>query len=142
MRKDSRFRSLRIPVTRRPFFVLAVAALAIGMICWVLLVNTSSGPATRAHYNRIRAGMTEADIEVILGAPGDKLGPLGYDDIIVEENPDAIVRSPLPHTIRCWVSDSHKIDVIFDGEEKAIAKYYSRPPGAGSLQRTIDWLGF
>lgn len=130
-----------VQVHFRRWLLLAVTLALAGIAGAIFLCGRASWPVTRANYNRIKIGMTETEVEAILGGPGEELGPLNNEDIHADERPLLIARSPLPHDLRMWTSATHKISVIFDGNRNVVSKSYSRPAAANLPQRIIDWLG-
>src|SRR5437868_6250457 len=122
----------------RHYVLLALALSVIGGAGLTALYFRAGGSVSRANYNSIRTGMTLAEVEAVLGGPGDKLGPLGYEDIHVDEQRVVILESPQPLSIRTWESETHKITVLIDGNGRVIGKSYSRPPGASVLRKVMD----
>ena len=130
----------RTLTVRRGRFLVGMLALLGGAVLFYLC-QRSSGPVTRANYDRIRMAMTLADVETLLGCPGEELGPLGFEDLHADEQLPLILQAPQPHRLRSWTSTRHKISVIFDGGQRVIGKSFSRSPGANSLHKLLDWLG-
>ena len=114
--------------------VLSTAVLAAA----VVRLNTR-GNITRANYDKIRTGVTLAEVEAILGAPSDDLPPLSYQDIQADES--ALWTYPPPHELRYWKNETHMITVIVDSQGRVAGKSYSRNPDIGAVRRIIDSLG-
>jgi hypothetical protein len=117
---------------------------AMGVGCILLLARsaaTARGPANRGNYDKIKIGMTEVEVESLLGAPGEELAPLTYQDIRADEPREVLLQSA-SHALRHWVGDSHMITVIFDPQRKVVGKSYLHDQNVGPLRRIVDWLGF
>jgi hypothetical protein len=115
-----------------------LAAVTIALLMWAVLPPHAS--VSRGNYNKIRVGMTEAEVEALLGGPGEDLAPLTYEDVHVDELPPLQLHS-LPYRLHHWRSNTHMITVIFDREGRVAGKTYSRDPTVSFLRRFIDWLG-
>jgi hypothetical protein len=94
----------------------------------------------RANYDRIQVGMAEAEVEAIMGGPGEKLAWLDQEDLAVDERPSLLIGCPVEN-MRCWHSAGHQISVSYDATGHVVSKYYTRPQESGFLQRFFDWLG-
>jgi hypothetical protein len=117
--------------------LLAATLLVAGFLVWC-----GSGRVSRANYNRIRIGMTQPEVEAILGGPGREIGPLGWEDVHVVEDIQVILSAPPPQSNRFWAIETRLIDVVFDGQGRVVAKYYQRhPEKVRGIQRLVDWLG-
>jgi hypothetical protein len=99
-----------------------------------------TGGVSRGNYNQIRIGMTEAEVESILGGPGDELGLLGREDVHAEE-PRELLLTHWPQKQRCWQDDTHQINVEYDASGRVVARSYTRNPEAGFVTRLLDRLG-
>ena len=120
------------------FLVLTILLVgsAVGFWFWV---NTR-GPVTRAYYNQIQVGMTLAEVEAIMGSPGDNLPRLCGHDVARDES-SQLLFAIVPENVRCWKSATHEISVYYDAERRVIGKYYTRYSEVSMLQRLLDWLG-
>jgi hypothetical protein len=85
--------------------------------------------------------MARAEVEAILGGPGDELGRLEYDDIQAEERLNLLRGSSTGGELRHWKNDAHQVTVIYDANGRVAAKYYSRAPDVWIGRRILDWLG-
>ena len=117
--------------------VLCFAALLTGGLAWIWV----PGRVSRANYNRIEIGMSEAEVTSLMGRPPVELAPLGYEDVHAVENLQTILESPWPRTVRSWTTETHKVNVVLDGTGKVVSKSYSRRPDAGAVARLLDTLG-
>jgi hypothetical protein len=82
-------------------FASTAAALGIG-VC--LLWPRDRPGITRANRERIREGMTLAEVEAILGGP----------------ERDATQRLGMGLTMRCWEADDLLLDVVFDQQDRVV----------------------
>jgi hypothetical protein len=94
----------------------------------------------RANFDRIQVGMAEAEVEAIMGGPGEELAWLDQEDLAVDERLSLLVRCP-PEKLRCWHSAGHQISVSYVATGHVVSKYYTRHPESGFLSRFFDWLG-
>jgi hypothetical protein len=95
----------------------------------------------RANYERIRVGMSQAEVEAIMGRrPGVDLPWLGLEDIVFDERPRLLLHSP-PEEGQWWQSGHHQLSVWYDASGHVVSKYYARHADVGTLQRFLDWLG-
>jgi hypothetical protein len=131
---------MRVSVRRCLIFLTILLGVTLFMVGYVALGR--SGPVTRANYNRIQIGMSQSNVEAIIGGPGAELAPLGWDDIHFVEDSPTILAAPWPHNVRSWATETHRIGVLFDGKGNVIGKYCQRHPDKTSrFERVIDWLG-
>jgi len=128
----------QIGLKRCLYALVAVALACVVFLIWALL--TASDTVSRGNYNKIHVGMTEAQVEALLGVPGEELAPLTYEDVHADEQPGLLLRS-FPHRLRHWRSGTHMITVVLDSEGRVVGKSYSRDSGVGLPRRIIDWLG-
>jgi hypothetical protein len=131
----------------------------------VLFLSRSSTPICKENYERIEVGMTQADVEGILGGPPGEhyKGPLVYDWLadagkpLTENEAEArflLLRGARIMTYSCyltgsppdsgwkdWVSDRTSIGVCFDAD-KVIAKDFMpvRPRADSLLAKLRLWL--
>jgi hypothetical protein len=119
---------------RRYRWVLAVAG-AFGLLAALLLVlayTGSEGRYTRAQYDRIRLGMTRAEVQAILGPakpdsnpPKSSTGDGWVSDAEEGKLPphgDFLLPEDLPPTREWWADDKGAIAVNYiEGEERRVA---------------------
>jgi hypothetical protein len=61
--------------------LVALAGLAVVIAAGVVVLWPREDRVTRGNFDRIRAGMSRAEVEAILGPPGDyTTGPLSIED--------------------------------------------------------------
>jgi hypothetical protein len=95
----------------------------------------------RANYERIQVGMTQTEVEAIMGSRARVDLPwLGQEDIAFDERPLLLLHSPL-EAVQYWQSGDHQLTVRYDASGCVVSKYYARHPEVGSFQRFLDWLG-
>jgi hypothetical protein len=97
---------------RRRTLLVVLAGLAVVGAAGVVLLRLQEDRVTRANYDRIQIGMSRADVEAILGPPGDysttQMAYLLEDPWPVESWPsdDRVV-------VEEWCYDKASIDVAF-----------------------------
>ncbi len=120
-------------------WVVATLALALaGAIAFLLLRPEPPARFTREMFDRIQAGMTRADVEALLGRPGDyTTGPVeaapGFRSMVVLQKP------PLTALVLDWRDNAGGISVAFDASGRPVAK------SIGSCRRDhspLRWLGW
>jgi hypothetical protein len=113
---------------RRRKLLVALAGLAVVVAAGaVVLWQRQSSRITQENFDRIRDGMSRAEVEEILGSPGDyRTGPgatnLGRDVIMWVIDPDVHPYPPSswskidegPHSWGYWLGDSFQISVAID----------------------------
>jgi hypothetical protein len=132
-----------VPGMKRPQFSLRVLFIVIAIVCLAFgwLVMATSGPANWRNYNKIKIGMAEADVDALLGGPGEELAPLTYEDVQSDEQ-RILLSHTWPHYERNWLSNSHMITLLFDRQHsQVVAKYYKRAPDTSWPSRIADWIG-
>jgi hypothetical protein len=100
----------------------------------------SRSPINRANYNRIRSGMTKAEVELILGRPVEGLLPFDMVDVHADES-EIRIRPFSNKETHWWRNDIHTIVVYFDDEGRVMGKGYTRSRDASSFYQILDWLG-
>jgi hypothetical protein len=123
----------------RWLFSLLVVVVVLGLVTVFGRTMIRNG-VNRANYNRIEVGMTEAEVQAIMGRPSSELPWLDQDDIVFDERPDLLLRSP-PEKGQFWQSGQHQLSVWYDASAHVVSKYYTRHPEVGIFQRFLDWLG-
>jgi hypothetical protein len=90
---------------------------------------------TAESYEQIRVGMTEKDVEDILGGPGKK-PPFTSNGIFV--------RRGVAETFSFWIGRNGFIEIEFDNDRRVIDKYFHKVQSSDpiSIDRLRDWLGW
>lgn len=121
---------------RRLVWVVACLALAVGLGIWFV---TRPHPVNETNFNRIRVGMTQAEVEAILGCPpGDYATRPWMADAFEEDYQE-------PDRLETWASDWGYIRVRFDKSDRVSAKELRDQfpiPQPGLLDRLRAWLGW
>jgi hypothetical protein len=125
---------------RRTLLVaLAGLALVVGSGVFVLWPRTASDRITRQQYDRIVSNMTPADVEAILGPPGDyRTGPT--DDVPCTESAllKASRESSIPSDYSAfWHGDSATIIVLINPDGDIVKNYC--PSRIRSPFETLVW---
>jgi hypothetical protein len=95
---------------------------------------------TKWNYDKIRPGMTLAEVVHILGVPSNDLPPLSYEDIYSDES--QLWKYPPPHEIRFWDDGTFMITIVIDSNGYIAAKSFSRGRNLGLIRRILNYLGF
>jgi hypothetical protein len=106
---------------RRRTLLVALAGLAVVVAAGVVTLRAMSDPAARItvkNYNRIREGMSRAEVEGIIGPPGDYTTHPTYG--YVGSGP----WEPQPGE-ESWLADEAVIKVQFDGTSKVVRALFS-----------------
>ena len=61
-------------MTRKPLLLIAAVSLAIAMALGIIVMLPHDSGVTRANFDRIEKGMTESQVEAILGRRFDRWG--------------------------------------------------------------------
>lgn len=121
---------------RNKYLLTTLALIAVGVAGFVALrpprVNT-----TEDVFHRIRNGMTEKEVQGILGGPaGDHLSGKYH------ASPDELRTPPHPEVRQEeWASEGGKITVGFDKNAVVVEKRYESITPMSFLERVRKWLG-
>jgi hypothetical protein len=143
---------------RRRTLLVALAGLAVVVAVGVAGLWPRADRVTRANYDRIQFGMTPAEVEAILGPPGDcrtGLGETGYGEgengstVNMVWRPDpATAWPPLPNWTRVpgqspdlgrwasWMNDSFVIAAAIDDRSGCVNEKFGYP--RRTTQRGIE----
>jgi hypothetical protein len=141
-RLDQQLERLKKPV-RRPRRRLLAALLCVALALAALLLGfvidpTQSGKIVRSNYARVGLGMPKAEVEAILGKPGDYTQPAMYWDGkalpgganprnlwlgSVEERGESWGRK----TYDIWDGDHGSIIVSYDADDRVVHVSYAYP---------------
>jgi hypothetical protein len=142
---------------RRRKLLVALAGLAVAVAAGAIVLWPREDRVTRANYDRIRDGMTRAEVEAILGPPGppgDFRTGHGETRVVFEDGSTANTRwipddpaKPLPNWSRLpgqsllwatWMSDSFAIGIGIDDSGNVVEKVgYPRRTTQGPLENLL-----
>jgi hypothetical protein len=120
---------------RRRKLLVALAGLAVVAAGAVVLWPEPPSRITRENFDRIREGMTQAEVEAILGPPGDyrtRLGDTKYQqgwqtDVDEYEDPTIATWNRLLHgggvSVADWVGDTIWVQV-FANDARVVARAF------------------
>lgn len=135
-----------VPSTKLKRSLLAVAALTavVLAVVWLLWPEPAIGPAS---YERIRLGMTQAEVEAVIGLPpGIYHNQIGGEALTSDVRGLPMSRSSDYHRSAEWWGTKHGIFVAFDksGAVVGCQLFDVQPPrgSAGLLERIRSWLGW
>jgi hypothetical protein len=120
---------------------LLMAGVVLAAFVAVLAVRAYLGPGRwidREHYNRIWKGMTQAEIEALLGAP-----PGHYNRATTSyQSRDLTPEEPAQARRAYWVGDDGYIRVTFDPQAgTVVAKQFMEPVPPSSVAEWVHgWL--
>jgi hypothetical protein len=127
---------LKLPRYRWLLLIACLAAVAIGVISWQLTVPPA-GRFTREQYDRIRVGMTPAEVASAVGSGPSSIEVIqripnrGHWQTVASEE----TRPPIPYDkTEGWVDESVIIEVGY-WQGKAVLKMMETPRPAWK-----DWL--
>jgi hypothetical protein len=121
---------------------VAAAAIAVGIVGLVLLLPPRGERSTWDAYEAIRDGMTETEVEALLGGPeGDRSIYRTSFCIAMTADEREAFHSKL--VIKEWINDDALILVGFDQEGRVAQKFATANRGGPPswLDRVRDWLG-
>jgi hypothetical protein len=129
---------------RKRLLILAALVLAALGAAWAVQFHQRSERLARGrlidreHCDRIKKGMTQAEVEAVLGAPpGDYAARPGFVVGVEREGDNQGPRS------ETWRADGAQLRVVFDGQGKVQGKVYilatvTREPSLA--ERVRDWF--
>lgn len=126
-------------IKRRLLFLdLALLVLVVGWSLWFVSVVTVD-PIGPASYQRIQFGMTQAEIEAIIGLPpGDyNNGPPRYETPKAGSNKE----EPAGFQMAKWTGTRHSIVVVFDEEGMATSSWLEDLDPPTKMELLKWWLG-
>jgi hypothetical protein len=123
---------------------MSIGLLLGGAACWLLMPPSPTSQINRASFDAIRVGMSEAEVEEILGGPA---GDYCTGDVIRQG--DLIVGPVIPlwtippSKTNVWQGDEGELFLIFDLTGQVLDKFFMPttlrdPPFREKLRR---WLG-
>ncbi len=121
---------------------LGIASVAVGIIGLVLLQPARRDRSTWNAYAAIRVGMTEPEVEALLGgSAGDRSTGQTNFCIAMTAEENRAFRSKL--VTKEWVNDDALIWVGLDGDRRVARKFCSANRGGppSLLDRLRGWLG-
>jgi hypothetical protein len=127
---------------RRRKLVVLVVGLAALVAVAMLVLWPRPDRITRENYERIKEGMSRAEVESLLGAPGDyRTGPVGYQ---TAEYKEAVGR-PASISLRgtkpaLWLGDRGLVEVAFGQDGRALDSESGFYRGVKLAQDPLDNL--
>jgi hypothetical protein len=116
---------------KRWLLILGTALMAAGVIGWLLWPSSRLGPDS---FTRIKLGMKLAEVEEILGPPGDRSTNGGVNESQQKSYP---LPKGQPGKSSVWIDDSYVIVVTFDPASNVVNASHRNNPSQSSV---IDWL--
>ena len=115
-------------ILRRPLLLLSLLVVvpALGMLC-LYLDGQREGRVSKANADRIEIGMPRAEVERLLGGPGQVL---------------SLEDSTLPNRFREWRGPGGNLVVVEFLDGRVAAEPFCRViPDWRMLDRLMEWLG-
>lgn len=109
--------------------LVAVLLLAIPLL--VLSRGRSEDSVNAAAISRLQLGMTEREVERVLGRPADS------EAVIAHEESGQVKK----HTAKQWVGPDRDVRVAFNDAGKTSTIVEAVPPPRGVVARFREWLG-
>jgi hypothetical protein len=111
---------------RRRKLLVVLAALAALVAAGMVVLWPLGDRISLANYERIREGMTLAEVEAILGQPGDyTTGPADGLGVYLCGGSEPVVRLNADRVLYFWVGDTAMIYIVIDA-------------GTGTVLRSFD----
>jgi hypothetical protein len=134
-----------LPRSRWWLILACLALLVVGLLCW----QRTSGRFTREQYDRIRLGMTPAEVALVMGGRGT--GPVGtsvWDKALERiDSPawDSVAeKSPAPMAIdraEAWLDESAAVMVGYCDDKTIKKEMLTRVPlWKIKAREWLDWL--
>jgi hypothetical protein len=129
-----------------PLVVPAVLALLFGLM--LLLLPAPPQHVSRADFDRIQAGMSLADVEVLLGGPPGDYRTVEVDLDVSGGSPEFHNVMSAPEVLlgkrrfrhEWWQGNSGNVWVCFDENDRVVTKEFT--PGKPVRRGVRDWLGW
>jgi hypothetical protein len=117
---------------------LILACLAAGVIGWWQLSARAGGRYTRAQYDRIRLGMTPAEVASVIGCPSANYTD-GLWDIVADAGGPLFFGQADRYEV--WVDEPVRIVVCYrDGKTIANSMQTRVPPWKVKAREWLRWL--
>jgi hypothetical protein len=125
-----------MPLTQRRFVYLALATIAGGSVLVLYIGYVSWSPINREAVARIQRGMTEAQVEKILGGPCTETVMLGQ--LTRRDSGDPLQKAG---SMKTWQGGQAGCTVIFDSAGCVIGAFFHDTTDPGLLDRMRAALG-
>jgi hypothetical protein len=147
------------PPPRRRFRLLRWSVFGLALVLFLTIIVVlfrPRDPITQANWQNIRTGMTEKEVQDILGRPGMDvkqyehqlwaLGKLEYDDVPLRE-PERRLEFAAGDEVteyKCWIGRRGCITVTLDHTGRVQSKSFAgfRIADPNLLERLRYWLGW
>jgi len=125
---------------RRVVWIVRLLALAGTVLLLAWIVSRDAGRRlNREGFSQLRLGMTQAEVESLLGGPPGNYGR--YDDRFAEMTMEGYERPP-GSVERVWCDDAHRFEIYFDQEDQVVGLHRrARYQQMSQLDRLRSWLG-
>jgi hypothetical protein len=129
-----------VRLTRKHFVYGALGALAVvcGLILFIGYVSYCPIEANRVV--RIQRGMTERQVEAILGRPCTEV--MDFAAVAGKPMPDELAKKLPGRVVKTWQGRRAACNVWFDADERVTAVSFWEFPDSGPIGRLRDLIGF
>jgi hypothetical protein len=121
---------------RQAILILGLLPLLIGFLFWQFNIQIRGRRLVHENYTLVRMGMSQAEVEELLGGPPGNYGHTGTNPIMSAEG----YRVPSGAVERIWCDDSNRFEIYFDAAGLVIGHHrragYSQPVPEGFF----DWM--
>jgi hypothetical protein len=116
--------------------ILGVSIIATAPLLWHLGCPVSAKRLAAENYSLIRLGMSQAEVEGLLGGPPGNYGRYaGGDGLMTAEG----YMAPPGSVERIWCDDGNRLEIYFEAGGRVVGHHrragYSQTPGEGPLMR-------
>jgi hypothetical protein len=117
---------------------VAVVAVPVGLQAW-RQAHSPDRFIDREHYHRIKKGMTQDEVEAILGVPPGVYSNKRIRYPILYH----VWAEPLHKRVESWTGDEGIVEVTFDGQDTVVSMSFDEGLEVhhpSYLQQVLDWL--
>jgi hypothetical protein len=124
---------------RKLRWLLLLVGLAVVVAVGAFALWPRKDRITRENFDRIQNGMSLAEVEAILGPPGDhRTRPTTYEPHFLEPPrlADRVASQPAVD-IKKWQGDAGDVEVVFSNGKRSAAFYATDPVNQGPLDNLL-----
>jgi hypothetical protein len=118
---------------------LVAALLVVGLLLYFLspLLNPPRPGVTQENFRRVHKGMSEEEVEAILGGPGEPAGFMMLTKSREWRGPDCVVSITFG-----LITGAGAIDGSLTTDDGLTLELTDEPPDTPFVKRLVEWLGF
>jgi hypothetical protein len=127
---------------RKVVWIVSLLALAGTVLLLARIVSRDAGRRlNREGFSQLGLGMTQAQVEGLLGGPPGNYGRYASGEMTLEE-----YSAPPGAVERIWCDDSNRFEIYFDADGRVVGHHrragYSQSPPAGLVAWLKQVIGF